>query len=162
MSSALAEEFNSMSTELSRRLDELSRERARLREAIRRIGHTFAPSLDPPALLELALKIPVDAVRASGGSLCLVSADDESPAETLREGSLSGLEHAVHAAERGAERRRVRRAAGDRRESWRSHWASRTARHNPLRSPAEASRSLKTIVRCCDRWVPRPRWRRRT
>ena len=65
---ALADEFNSMSTELSRRMDELSRERARLREAIRRIGHTFASSLDRPALLELALTTAVDAVQASGGA----------------------------------------------------------------------------------------------
>jgi HAMP domain-containing protein len=66
---ALAEEFNHMSSELSRRLDELSRERARLREAIRRIGHTFASSLDRPALLELALRTAVDGVQASGGRL---------------------------------------------------------------------------------------------
>ena len=41
---APAEEFNSMSTELSRRLDELRRERARLREAIRRIGTPLPPA----------------------------------------------------------------------------------------------------------------------
>jgi diguanylate cyclase (GGDEF)-like protein len=96
---ALAEEFNSMSTELSRRLDELSRERARLREAIRRIGHTFASSLDRPALLELALKTAVDAVQASGGRLSLISDGDAQPVEALREGSLSGLEDAVKEAE---------------------------------------------------------------
>jgi hypothetical protein len=56
-----------MSSELSRRLDELSRERARLSEAIRRIGRTFASSLDRPALLELALKTTVDPVQGSGG-----------------------------------------------------------------------------------------------
>jgi diguanylate cyclase (GGDEF)-like protein len=99
---ALAEEFNSMSTELSRRMDELSREQARLREAIRRIGHTFASSLDRPALLELALKTAVDAVQASGGRICVLSADDGLLAETLREGSLSGLEDAVEQAERAA------------------------------------------------------------
>lgn len=99
---ALAEEFNSMSTELSRRMDELSREQARLREAIRRIGHTFASSLDRPAVLELALKTAVDAVQASGGRLCVRSDDEELLAETLREGSLSGLEDAVHQAESAA------------------------------------------------------------
>ena len=35
-----------MSTQLARRLDELRQERVRLREAIRRIGETFASSLD--------------------------------------------------------------------------------------------------------------------
>jgi len=99
---ALAEEFNHMSTELSRRLDELSRERVRLREAIRRIGHTFASSLDRPALLELALKTAVDAVQASGGRLSARSADAEPLAETAREGSLTGLEEAVLQAERAA------------------------------------------------------------
>jgi diguanylate cyclase (GGDEF)-like protein len=99
---ALAEEFNSMSTELSHRMDELSREQARLREAIRRIGHTFASSLDRPALLELALKTAVDAVQASGGRLCVRSAEDGRLAESLREGSLSGFEEAVEQAERAA------------------------------------------------------------
>jgi diguanylate cyclase (GGDEF)-like protein len=99
---ALAEEFNSMSSQLSRRMDELSREQARLREAIRRIGHTFASSLDRPALLELALKTAVDAVQASGGRLCVRSAGDGQLTETLREGSLSGLDEAVEQAERAA------------------------------------------------------------
>ena len=101
---ALGEEFNRMSTELSRRLDELSRERARLRDAIRRIGHTFASSLDRPAVLELALKTAVDAVQASGGRLSVRSADGESIAETAREGSLKGLEDVVNRAEEAASR----------------------------------------------------------
>jgi diguanylate cyclase (GGDEF)-like protein len=99
---ALAEEFNHRSTELSRRLDELSRERVRLREAIRRIGHTFASSLDRPALLQLALKTAVDAVQASGGRLSARSSDTEPLAEAAREGSLTGLEEAVLQAERAA------------------------------------------------------------
>ncbi len=99
---SLAEEFNSMSTELSRRMDELSRERARMREAIRRIGHTFASSLDRPALLELALTTAVDAVQASGGRLSVITDGDGPPAETLREGSLRGLEDAVQQAELAA------------------------------------------------------------
>ena len=91
---SLAVEFNSMSAELSHRLDELSRERVRLREAIRRIGHTFASSLDRPALLELALKTAVDAVQASGGRLTVRASGQEPLTETCREGSLSGLEDA--------------------------------------------------------------------
>jgi diguanylate cyclase (GGDEF)-like protein len=99
---ALAEEFNSMSGELSRRLDELSRERSRLRVAIRRIGHIFASSLDRPALLELALKTAVDAVQAGGGRVAVRSTDDESLTEAAREGSLAGLEDAIREAERAA------------------------------------------------------------
>lgn len=99
---SLAAEFNSMSAELSRRIDELSRERVRLREAIRRIGHTFASSLDRPALLELALKTAVDAVQASGGRLTVRTSAQEPLVETAREGSLAGLEDVVKEAERGA------------------------------------------------------------
>jgi diguanylate cyclase (GGDEF)-like protein len=99
---ALGEEFNRMSTELSRRVDELSRERARLQDAIRRIGHTFASSLDRSALLEVALKTAVDAVQASGGRLSVRSADEEPLAETAREGSLAGVEDLVQRAEQAA------------------------------------------------------------
>jgi diguanylate cyclase (GGDEF)-like protein len=100
--SALAEEFNSMSGELSRRLDELCRERARLREAIRRVGHTFASSLDRTALLELALKTAVDAVQASGGRVSVTSDNGERFVETIRDGSLAGLEESIGQAERAA------------------------------------------------------------
>ena len=99
---ALGEEFNSMSTQLAHRLDELSQERARLRESIRRIGETFASNLDRPALLELALKTAVDAVNADCGRLSARGTPDESLSESARVGSLSGLESQVQAAERAA------------------------------------------------------------
>jgi diguanylate cyclase (GGDEF)-like protein len=99
---SLAVEFNSMSAELSHRLDELSGERVRLREAIRRIGHTFASSLDRAALLELALKTAVDAVQGSGGRLTVRTSPQEPLVETCREGSLAGLEEVVREAERAA------------------------------------------------------------
>jgi HAMP domain-containing protein len=65
---ALGDEFNNMSNQLERRLDELSQERSRLRSVIQRIGEIFASNLDRPALLELALKTAIDAVEASGGA----------------------------------------------------------------------------------------------
>ena len=99
---ALGEEFNRMSTELSGRLDELSQERARLRDAIQRIGHTFASSLDRPALLEVALKTAIDAVQASEARLSVRSTEEESFAEAASEGSLAGLEDAVERAEHAA------------------------------------------------------------
>src|SRR4029077_17731301 len=46
---ALGEEFNKMSHQLEDRLAELNRERARLQDAMRRIGETFAANLDPEA-----------------------------------------------------------------------------------------------------------------
>ena len=100
---ALGEEFNNMSTQLAHRLDELSQERARLRESISRIGQTFASNLDRQALLELALKTAVDAVQGSCGRLCIRPADGEPLDETAREGSFEGLAVAVSAAEREVE-----------------------------------------------------------
>ena len=100
---ALGEEFNNMSTQLAHRLDELSQERARLRESISRIGQTFASNLDRHALLELALKTAVDAVQGSCGRLSIRPAEGEPLVETAREGSFEGLAVAVSAAEREVE-----------------------------------------------------------
>ncbi|MGI8428096.1 MAG: diguanylate cyclase [Solirubrobacteraceae bacterium] len=97
---ALGEEFNRMSVQLSRRLDELGQERARLRESIRRIGQTFASNLDRPALLDLALHTAVDAVQADCGRLSVRATAEEPLAETDRVGSLGGLEEHLYAAER--------------------------------------------------------------
>jgi diguanylate cyclase (GGDEF)-like protein len=99
---ALGAEFNNMSNQLERRLDELSQERARLRESIRRIGKTFASNLDRPALLELALRTAVDAVRASCGRVSIRPSSSEPLAETVRIGSLASIEQQVREAERAA------------------------------------------------------------
>lgn len=64
---ALGEEFNKMSVQLEQRLQELSRERARLQLALRRIGETFASNLDRDALLEIVVQTAVDGVGATGG-----------------------------------------------------------------------------------------------
>jgi diguanylate cyclase (GGDEF)-like protein len=99
---ALGAEFNSMSTQLKGRLDELSQERGRLRESIRRIGETFASNLDRPALLELALKTALDAVHAEAGRLTARSAADEPLSEIARVGSLTSLKDQIFDAERTA------------------------------------------------------------
>jgi len=99
---ALGEEFNNMSTQLAGRLDELSAERARLREVIHRIGQTFASNLDRRALLGLALKTAVDAVDADCGRLSVKSDPDGPLEEAVREGSLTGAEDAAGEAERTA------------------------------------------------------------
>ncbi len=98
----LGAEFNNMSSQLARRLDELAQERIRLRESIRRIGHTFASNLDRPALLELALRTAVDAVQAEYGRLSVRLNSDEPLLETVRVGSLVGCEQHVYEAERTA------------------------------------------------------------
>jgi diguanylate cyclase (GGDEF)-like protein len=97
---ALGAEFNNMSRQLARRLDELSEERARLRESIRRIGHTFASNLDRPALLELALKTAVDAVQATCGRVSIRHGSGDPLIESVRVGSLAGFEDQVGEAER--------------------------------------------------------------
>jgi diguanylate cyclase (GGDEF)-like protein len=91
-----------MSSQLERRIDELSDERARLRETIRRVGQTFASNLDRPALLELALKTAIDAAHADCGRLTSRVTDDEPLNETVRVGELTGLEQAIRDAEREA------------------------------------------------------------
>ncbi len=99
---ALGAEFNSMSTQLAHRLEELSNERVRLRESIRRIGQTFASNLDRPALLELALRTALDAVQAERGRVSVRSGPDEPLEEIARIGSLVGSEQPVFDAERAA------------------------------------------------------------
>jgi diguanylate cyclase (GGDEF)-like protein len=97
---ALGQEFNNMSSQLAQRLDELSQERARLREAIRRIGQTFASNLDRTALLDLALKTAIDAVRGGGGRISVMPAPDQPLAEAIRHGSLDAVEPMLVEAER--------------------------------------------------------------
>lgn len=96
---ALGREFNNMSEQLARRLDELSQERARLRESIRRIGQTFASNLDRQALLDLAMKTAMDAVQADRGRLSIRPNQDEPLAVVVREGAIWEVEDAIHLAE---------------------------------------------------------------
>jgi len=99
---ALGTEFNHMSNELERRLDELSRERARLREAIQRVGQTFASNLDRTALLGLALKTSLDAVGASAGRTSTREGPAQPLVEVVREGDLAGMQDAIYQAEQQA------------------------------------------------------------
>ena len=82
-------------------LEELTQQRSRLRESIRRTGQTLASNLDRPALLELALKTVVDAVHASGGRL-VTGASPDSAVEGGVIGSLAGQERQIEEAERAA------------------------------------------------------------
>ena len=56
-----------MARQLEARLEELERERARLQEAIRRVGESFAANLDRDALLEIVVQTAVDGVGAAVG-----------------------------------------------------------------------------------------------
>jgi diguanylate cyclase (GGDEF)-like protein len=98
----LGEEFNTMSRQLERRLAELEQERARVRQAIRRIGEAFASGLDRDALLELALETAMDATDAERGRVSARQGADDVLSETIHVGRLAGLEGAIYDAERGA------------------------------------------------------------
>ena len=63
----LAAEFNVMAGLLQGRLTDLETERARLQNALRRIGASFASNLDRDALLELVISTAVDGLGASAG-----------------------------------------------------------------------------------------------
>jgi diguanylate cyclase (GGDEF)-like protein len=91
-----------MSEQLEKRLEELSKERARLREAVRRIGQTFASNLDRQALLELALKTAMDAAQASCGRVSARVTDADPLTEAAREGSFDGFQNAIYEAEAAA------------------------------------------------------------
>ena len=81
-----------MSRQLERRLAELEQERARVRQAIRRIGEAFASGLDRDALLELALQTAMDATEADRGRVSARQSADDVLTETVHVGRLAGLE----------------------------------------------------------------------
>jgi diguanylate cyclase (GGDEF)-like protein len=97
---ALATEFNDMSAQLARRLDELEQERARVRKSIRRIGEAFASGLDRDAMLELALRTAMDATQADRGRVSGRTGTVDPLTEVLHVGRLAGLQAPIHEAER--------------------------------------------------------------
>jgi diguanylate cyclase (GGDEF)-like protein len=98
---ALGEEFNKMSRELERRLEELGAERVRLEESIRRVGETFASNLDSEALLEIVVRTAVDALGAGGGRASLREPDGRFRQQASA-GRLSGFEEVIRAVESSA------------------------------------------------------------
>lgn len=99
---ALGQEFNNMSSQLARRLDELSQERARLRESIGRIGAALASNLDRSALLELVLQTAADAVQSGSGRVKARPDPDGALDEAATVGSLADFGDEVAQAEQAA------------------------------------------------------------
>jgi diguanylate cyclase (GGDEF)-like protein len=95
---ALGHQFNEMAGELAERVEQVARERGRLRELVHRIGETFASSLDRPALLEIGTQTAVDAVAAACGRATVRGASGEL-LECARVGDLAGAEDAIQRAE---------------------------------------------------------------
>jgi diguanylate cyclase (GGDEF)-like protein len=96
---ALGDEFNKMSRELAERLEELNQERARLQEAMRRIGETFAANLDREGLLEIVVKTAVDGVNAEAGRASVRQHPSAPLEEVTHVGRVGDLEEAIRAAE---------------------------------------------------------------
>jgi diguanylate cyclase (GGDEF)-like protein len=96
---ALGEEFNKMSRQLEERLEELNQERARLQDAMRRIGETFAANLDREGLLEIVVKTAVDGVGADAGRASVRPGASAPLEQVAMAGTIDGLEEAVRAAE---------------------------------------------------------------
>jgi diguanylate cyclase (GGDEF)-like protein len=94
----LGEEFNKMSAELERRLAELSQERGRVQDSMRRLGEAVASNLDRDALLELVVRTAVDGVGADAGRACVRNGSGALD-ERSRVGDLNGLETAIESVE---------------------------------------------------------------
>jgi len=99
----LGDEFNKMSDQLAARLEELSQERLRMELSLRRIGETFASSLDRDGLLEIVVRTAVDAVDASGGRALMQEQDN--PLSERRPVAAVGLDSRPMSAAGEAERR---------------------------------------------------------
>jgi diguanylate cyclase (GGDEF)-like protein len=94
---ALGAEFNNMARQLKGRLEELQRERARLEEAIRRVGESFARGLDRTGLLEIVVQTAVDGIGGQSGRAMMRR--DGHLEEVAAAGGGHGLRRALHAAE---------------------------------------------------------------
>lgn len=99
---ALGEEFNKMSRELERRLAELTQERGRVQDSMRRLGEAVGANLDRDALLELVLRTAVDGVGADAGRACVRTSGGGVLQERSRVGNMNGLETAVASVEADA------------------------------------------------------------
>ena len=64
---ALGREFNTMSTQLAGKIEEVERKRGELEETIRRVGEAFAAGLDREGIVNLAVRTAVEACEAEVG-----------------------------------------------------------------------------------------------
>ncbi|HYH89752.1 MAG TPA: GGDEF domain-containing protein [Solirubrobacteraceae bacterium] len=99
---ALGMEFNRMARELEKRLEELQLERKRLREAIRRVGQSFAKGLDRDAVLEIVVQTAVDGVGADCGRAALRTGPEGRFEQVAGEGDVDRFRDAISAAEAAA------------------------------------------------------------
>jgi diguanylate cyclase (GGDEF)-like protein len=98
----LGSQFNVMAHELEHRLEELDLERARLREAIRRVGESFAKGLDRDAQLDIVVQTAVDGVGAEAGRVRLRERPGRRFEELARQGEVDRFHAVIAAAEAAA------------------------------------------------------------
>jgi diguanylate cyclase (GGDEF)-like protein len=96
---ALGKEFNDMARQLEGRLEELQRERARLQEAIRRVGESITRGLDRVGLLEIVVQTAVDGIGAAAGRASMRRNSQDRLTEVARAGEPETFARALHAAE---------------------------------------------------------------
>jgi len=96
---ALGKEFNDMARQLEHRLAELQLERARLQEAIRRVGESITRGLDRVGLLEIVVQTAVDGIGAAAGRASMRRSAEGRLAEVARAGEPETFARALHAAE---------------------------------------------------------------
>jgi len=99
----LGQEFNKMSAELERRLQELRDQQVRLAGAMRTVGDSLASNLDRDALLRILLKTALEGLGAVGARAVLGGRSGEKE-ERVQEGDLRGADGVlaqVEAAVRG-------------------------------------------------------------
>ena len=96
----LGREFNSMSTQLESKIEEVERKREELAETIRRVGDALATGLDRDGVVALAVRQAVDACEADAGRALSLDRDTFAGHDV---GTLVGdLETALEMAERAA------------------------------------------------------------
>jgi diguanylate cyclase (GGDEF)-like protein len=96
----LGREFNSMSTQLEAKIDEVERKREELEETIRRVGDALATGLDRDGVVALAVRQAVDACAAEAGRAMPLEPGAFSESRSGRSDDL--LEEAMRTAERTA------------------------------------------------------------
>jgi diguanylate cyclase (GGDEF)-like protein len=96
----LGREFNSMSSQLEGKIDEVERKREELEETIRRVGDALATGLDRDGVVALAVRQAVDACEADAGRAMPLEPGAFHERRAGR--SDERLERAMRAAERSA------------------------------------------------------------
>lgn len=97
--SALGEEFNKMSDQLSARLAELIRERERVQTSVRRLGEAVGSNLDRDTLLGLVVTTALEGVGAQGARVAVRPAGEGPMEEAASAGRLGALEWVLREAE---------------------------------------------------------------